>query len=784
VDQLDQLTDVSEAFKLELTCPACHRKFTPEQGQAVCPDDGTPLTSLHSDPLLGTTIVDRYEIISVLGTGAWGVIYKARHTALNRPVAIKVLHAHLCNAHKLKRFEQEARAASLLRHQNVCTVHDLGVLPSGQPYLVMDYLEGKTLKDLLVSDDKLPYDRALPIFMQVCSALAAAHEKGVIHRDIKPSNILTHDASGKQHVVVLDFGLAKLLSPDEGATQLTETGQTMGTPAYMSPEQCQGLSVDGRTDIYALGCVMYETITGSVPFTGSTAYQCMMQHSSQLPELPSSKELAAPLPDMLEQIILKALEKDPIKRFQTAQELSDALSKVATTSNDSPMSAAISGANKKIRALKRRVSQVKFAHIALGVLTAALGAALFFNWQNHSVSPSESSSVPPNPRASSADATVERLLSWQHGQQLRQMKLSNSDLTDTGFRLLGRLPNLELIDAVRTKITDKSMSALSKLTGLKHLDLSYNNISDKACDYIKDDRSLEELCLEAVSLTDASAAPLSNLAQLRVLDLNGTALSDQGAKQFASLKDLSILELGNTKLNGECLDALSTLPKLRVLDLQNTHIGDQAIERLPLHLLQLDLNGCELTTAGLKKLSRLQSLEQLNISSTPASASSVEDLAALHRLKFLSLSGRQVTDDSIARIDKLENLETLDLHDSRVSDRSLPAVCKLSRLCELNLKGTAITDRGIAELPKLAATLESLSLNHCAITDAAMTPLKSLTRLHKLSLDGARLSAAGLEQLSSLPRLESLTISGGNLTTSQLTSLKALMPRTRIVTHN
>ncbi|MCA9801301.1 MAG: serine/threonine protein kinase, partial [Cyanobacteria bacterium HKST-UBA02] len=217
-------------------CIACKREFT--GNETTCPDDGTPLTILTTEPQVGSKIDSKYEVIAVIGGGAMGLVYKCRHTLMKRIVAVKMLHPNLApDAATVQRFQKESEALSCLNHPNILTVFDFGLTEASQPYLVTDFLEGETLANILENTEVLDYNRVVKIFIQVTSALAHAHKNGVIHRDIKPSNImLTNFEDNPDFVKILDFGIAKVMSEDaEASSQLTKTGEVFGSPLYMSP---------------------------------------------------------------------------------------------------------------------------------------------------------------------------------------------------------------------------------------------------------------------------------------------------------------------------------------------------------------------------------------------------------------------------------------------------------------------------------------------------------------------------------------------------------------------
>lgn len=308
-------------------CVSCGKEVIGAE-RTVCDEDGGMLAVVTPEPQPGDVFADRYEIIGLLGDGGWGKVYKAQHKLMKRSVAIKVLLPHLVKSQQaLKRFQQEARAASSLNHPNVMTVFDFGLTVDGLPFLVMDLLEGVSLSAVLQSDQYLPVERSLRIFMQVCEGLAHAHEKGVIHRDVKPNNLMLVKYIGQSDFVkIVDFGIAKLALPGEGeGNDLTQTGEIFGSPMYMSPEQCRGKELDARSDIYSTGCVLYRCLAGRPAFVGRDAMECMFK---QVHDEPEPFRDACPdlnLPAALEVVVFKALAKDPESRFQNMIEFRDAL---------------------------------------------------------------------------------------------------------------------------------------------------------------------------------------------------------------------------------------------------------------------------------------------------------------------------------------------------------------------------------------------------------------------------------------------------------------------------
>jgi serine/threonine-protein kinase len=278
---------------------------------------------IQNDPLIGQTLDEKYHLEERLGEGGMGTVYRARHLLMDRPVAIKVLHPQFVEKEAARtRFQLEARAAVLLHHTNAVSVTDFGQTADGLVYIVMELLEGRTLREILVKEAPLETARATSIMLQTAAAVAAAHKAGIIHRDLKPSNILvTQSANAPAIVKVLDFGIAKLAADildDEDASALTLPGTPIGTPRYMAPEQYEGRDLTPAADVYSLGVILYEMLTGMAPFTGVSPVEIAIKHANDTPLRP--REIVAGIPEDVERVVLHALEKQPEARPASAAE--------------------------------------------------------------------------------------------------------------------------------------------------------------------------------------------------------------------------------------------------------------------------------------------------------------------------------------------------------------------------------------------------------------------------------------------------------------------------------
>lgn len=278
--------------------------------------------------LLGKVLGERYKLVRVLGSGAMGDVYLAEHVVLGKKLAVKVLKQALSQDQELvTRFEQEAIAATRIGHENIVDVSDFGRTEDGSLYSVMELLDGENLGETLARRGPLPLAEALPLMLQVCRALTAAHACGIVHRDLKLDNLMVvRRDDGTPLVKVLDFGISKVSANEPGeAKKVTQLGMVLGTPNYMAPEQVRGEPVDHRADIYALGVATYEVATGSVPFGGPNITAVLMAHLSEPLQAPSQRRPDLGLPQAFDEFIAKALQKDREQRFQSMSEVRDGL---------------------------------------------------------------------------------------------------------------------------------------------------------------------------------------------------------------------------------------------------------------------------------------------------------------------------------------------------------------------------------------------------------------------------------------------------------------------------
>jgi tRNA A-37 threonylcarbamoyl transferase component Bud32 len=323
-----------------MQCPSCQ---APVDGtERFCGSCGASLTSAEpADPLVGQTLNGKYRVTRKLGEGGMGAVYEGEQPlgTARRRVAIKTLHPHLSRDPTIEeRFRREVGTIAELEHPNTIQVYDFGSTEQAILYIVMEYLQGKSLADVLTAEGAMPPLRAQNIVLQTCGSLEEAHARGIVHRDLKPDNLVLIERAGiKDFVKVLDFGIAKRArEEDKNEQKLTQQGMVLGTPPYMSPEQFTGKPIDARSDIYSLGIMAYEMLTGQLPFKADTAWEWATQHMTQPPIPIESVAGGAQLPQAMQSAIVRSLAKSPDDRFQSMREFGEAFASKSSVATKSP----------------------------------------------------------------------------------------------------------------------------------------------------------------------------------------------------------------------------------------------------------------------------------------------------------------------------------------------------------------------------------------------------------------------------------------------------------------
>jgi serine/threonine protein kinase len=704
--------------------------------------------------LVGTMLGQRYRIDSLLGLGGWSAVYKGADLTLGRSVAVKILHSHLIVSSSVHRFRREAEVVSKLVHPNLTVIHDFGLTDDQQPYMVMELVVGNSVADLLDQGKQFAVEEAVNVVAQIADALQMVHDVGLVHRDIKPSNIMLtvgNDSHGCPKL--LDFGLVKVV---EGAAQRTATGETVGTPAYMSPEQCKGDKLDARSDVYSLGCVLYEMITGKMAFDGANAFECMHKHFVDLVEPMSKCRPDLRIDRAVEDVVACAMALEPGDRFASMRQFKEALQAVLSGDTRSSKHNLIKPARKRFR---------NSVWLAVGLVTATVVLGLcmayvlpgFVNRQQPGAPSRTAPSPTARPPVMHSVTDVALRSTWQSLEDQPTIDLSGSDVTDAGLVYLGRLKRVKGINLNKTSVRD--LTPLSGIIGLNNLELAHTQIDDK------------------------SIRPIFQL-RLHTLNLDSTAIGDSTLQWIAaSFKNLQGLQLSHTKVTDAAAQWIHSLHNLGLLIFDGTRVGDATMAKLPGDLTWLFISDTNVTDAGFRKLEHLHHLGHLFARNLNVTPSGLKVMKTWAKIEELDLSHNQITDETCAQI-LPPQIYSLTLNGTGVGDNLGPALSKCYSLSWLVISNTSITDAGLRKLAPLSG-LNGIILSQCeAIDDQGIDALLRLPHLNLISLSYTKVSKAGLLKLKSLRDLQTLRVCGLKLSRDDIAELSAALPQCKIITHD
>ena len=637
-----------------------------------------------------------YEITALIGRGGMGAVYRGVQTALDRPVAIKLLPPELAaDEHFIARFRREAQTLARLQHPSIVTIYDFGQTSAGLLYFAMEYVDGTDLQRILASPGLNPA-QALEIVSQVCDALHYAHAKDVIHRDIKPGNILI-TAEGRAKLA--DFGLARPITRQPGA--LTGTHAVMGTADYMAPEQQTG-HADERADIFALGVTLYEMLTGQRP-RGVFA--------------PPSQRVQVDI--RLDGVVLKALQQEPRLRYQQVSEMKTDVDHIRSTPppafsvDEEP---APSGWRRK---------PMLFA--ILGCALLAAGSAVHWRlWEKH---PSgEKSSSPEVASASSASATaLQQDLANQ--RKLAESVLSKHGSVVIGIALVSKSGWVFQKDQEWLEVTRSEDLPASPfhLRGVRQ----DHSVNDETDDFDDDDASLLASChglslllLNRCSLTSLPFAAMPNLQKLYVSKCRLTIASLHGLE---GMPQLMLVHLEDMPLGGEIVRILAECPRLEYLTIGEVGLRDGDLQPLTRskRLKELWINGNALSDDGLAVLADIASLEELTFGHMDFTSTKLTFLPQLKTISNVTLNGNEVPPAVSANLAKMPRLTSLSFSlYASITDEALRPLAGLASLKTLNLRASDVTDESIATLLTLTA-LQSLDIYDTAITAEGAATLRA-----------------------------------------------------------
>jgi len=563
----------------------------------------------------GTIIADHFRIEAELGGGGMSIVYKCLDTQLGRTVAVKEMQPdRLADDRSHRRFHQEAKAVGRLNHPNIVRLHGFEVVDD-TPYIVMDYIEGMPLSQWLGTNGKLSEEKSLEIVLQVAAALEHAHEKAIVHRDLKPANImLRQDGS----VVLVDFGIAKLTST-VASIKATQTGEVFGSPAYMSPEQVSGRVADATTDQYALGCILFECLTGRPPFVGRAPLEVMFQHLNDAPPN-ATLYLKRPADPIIEKIIKKLLQKEPANRFadmaQVRRSLLQAKDSLATTSDN------LAAAKQHRLPHLPPVYAQKFPAVVCVMLIAIVGLAISLA-VSHLYKPVAQGAPRPETAKPMAVQTATKL---HAADQRRQIQDWIEKHKKAGFLPIlasrptndpGRLTDAYTTDDVFT-ITDADLESLCDLHGLTIIDLQgCENLTGAGLSKL-DGRNVTEISCKDTRFTDDDLKCLAHFPKLQSLNLASTRITNKGLAMLPSLApNLNYLVINScSQLTDNGFAPLLKLPHLQTLDLRQVAIGAKGVKCLgKCNLLGIRLGGTGVSDEDLKVIAQDKKLQALSLDS-------------------------------------------------------------------------------------------------------------------------------------------------------------------------
>lgn len=630
-------------------------------------------------------ILDRYKVIKLLGRGGMGSVYEVEHVNLHSHYALKFLNKNQTNDAAWRRFEIEARATNKLEHPNLIKVHDFGLLPDGQPFFIMDLVEGDTLADILKKRGRLSVDQTVKMFIQVGFALSYAHSNGIVHRDIKPSNIiLTAADSGKTEdslVKLVDFGIAKLTGQDGFNQQtLTRTGEIFGSPLYMSPEQCLGTGVDHRSDLYSLGCVMFEALTGAPPLVGDNALSTMMKHQTEAPLSLKEASLGVEFPKRIEQVVERLLAKDIQSRYQSAQLLTSDLvgldtAQILTTAlTPLPPPRAESKGTAISNPIMILVTTCIFiCGFVFGYTRDLTELRKQFATVGTHVKPRID--LPSESEISRSSITMlpegkaQKKVEEEFNREAQKTEFF-SELRPDGSRIFNFPPFFIGDYSAPGAVENKTPFVVPHFKGIYFRpDTEFKRHPQLFLRFRPDDiltlnlsmtRTFANLLTDKLNDLDDLLPYITHLTSLVDLSAADSEISPKGVRYLKQFTHLKALRLERCKLSGKELSTVSCLPRLEVLHLHTVKDGDLLVKILArsTSMKVLRMTNCNLDCNDVEQLSKIPSLVELDLSKNEkVTDECMGKLPA--KLESLAIIGCPVTQKSIEQIAKLKKLRLL-----------------------------------------------------------------------------------------------------------------------------
>lgn len=718
------------------------------------------LKAEDKDELVGTTYLGKYELLSVLGAGGMGVIYKARQVFLDRVLAIKMLKNKFASPKARMRFHQEAKAAAALNHPGIVAINDFGIDDEDRPYMVMEYVQGITLADVVKMSPQsiLPLREALPVFIEMLDPMSVAHSHGVVHRDIKPSNVmLALREDGTVQIKLLDFGIAKMRDLDDHTIQdLTKTGEALGTPLYMSPEQIKGTRVDSRADIYSFGCVMYMCLTGVPPFVGENKLHTMDKHVSETPLSLKEASIGLDFPPELEACVMRCLAKEPEQRYQSSEALRRDLVGIAChlgmvkmppgmvnptqsflddAASNPPLSDSLAQAVTEFTSLELSTlcltdpaSALERKPGGVSALTADAGAT--------GVTGSATRSMSQRNTVADLNSTGHRQLPVPYGGASRpgaarnELELAEDDAQDISY--------VDLEPSLWQRGQVRLFAALALLMVLGG-SVSWYCLLGPGGQQSEDGKTKTTVDAPAVSQPPAPAA--RPIEKDPVDEMKEESGDEQLVKMIAANRFMIRLEPRNLSVTDAAMPHVARLKFLEVFRLWNSNVTAKGLSYINKAKLKgFGFYNCSVDDAVIPAVLQFKNLTQVALSDC-----------------------KGITDSGAVKLAVLKNLETVDLAGTSVSNKTAAAIAGLPRLLTVLLDDTDVTDAGLRQLSR-SRSIIWLSLDKCKLSEAGLASLKNMPKLNRLSVSGCDVGDGFIDTLLTLNHLEVINLSDTKIT--------------------
>ncbi|MBA3994351.1 MAG: hypothetical protein C0469_12555 [Cyanobacteria bacterium DS2.3.42] len=644
-------------------------------------DGGVPLL----EP--GEVVGEKYKIIKLLGHGGMGSVYQVEQIFFRQLFALKTLTGQNFPDVAIRRFQKEAQAASKLNHPNLVRAYDFGILGTHQPFFVMDLIEGENLSEYSKRVGTLSIEEVLRIFIPVCFALGYAHSEGIVHRDIKPGNIMLDKSSGENETYipkVVDFGIAKLTDDEGGnSVNLTRTGEIFGTPLYMSPEQCMGTKIDHRTDIYSIGCVMYEALTGAPPFHGDNALNLMLKHQSETPPTLKEASMGREFPEALEQIVAKTLAKNPDERYQSLIDLSEDLAILQRGQTDETANITVSKTVphflRTSPTTEKSFPKALIITVALACLAVGFGLGALVGFV-----------LMPKPKPVVVEKYVQRAV---------DMNTLHDDLNDLGstpiVTVQGKGPTairlykfpkafsigmFATIDSKTGKASerqeargthvipfDHTVFFLVRKTDLDKYPQLLKGFGDYDVNFLEiqnDNRKGDMVAHNPDVVFDAALAYCATWKALVNLAAYDTALSDVGLRCLQDVPYLLNLEITNTRCTADAFRNLKNFPNLADAGIGAMKDGKTLLPALSKSkiLHTINMAKLDLTDKDVIQFANVKTLVQVNLQENfKITNASIEALKDLPELKALHTAGTAITPAAIPALAAMNKLNAISI---------------------------------------------------------------------------------------------------------------------------